>query len=97
MAKLERELDVMREENERLYGERGRLFEAVNNQDRALQTLKEAHRTISIMAKSLGEAILSDGDRSDIVKILAAGLVDVDVDTSAETSEPIPKESWEDD
>jgi len=75
--------------------ERAGLFEALNNQDRILQRLNESHRTLAILAKSLGEAFLTQGDRSDLLKVLATGLIDVEVDLSSDASEPIPKKAWE--
>jgi hypothetical protein len=76
--------------------ERVRLYEALNNQDRILQSLNNAHRTIAILAKSVGEAFLSTGEKTDVLAVLAAGLADVDVDLSSDPSEEIPKQPWED-
>ncbi|MGN6143429.1 MAG: Arc family DNA-binding protein [Mesorhizobium sp.] len=81
---------------ETLERERVSLFENTNNQERALQTLKDAQRTIAIMVKALGQAILDQGDRSDFVRLLAEGLADVEPDRSSDPSAPIPKASWED-
>ncbi|WP_028034125.1 Arc family DNA-binding protein [Chelativorans sp. J32] len=96
LNKLESELQERQAEVARLYDERSRLFEAMNNQERSLQTLREALGTLTIMARSLGQAFLSDGDKSEIVKVLALGLADIEVDLSSEASERVPRQPWED-
>tara|TARA_R110002020_G_scaffold335143_1_gene550294 strand:- start:12683 stop:13147 length:465 start_codon:yes stop_codon:yes gene_type:complete len=95
LTKFEKYFEIDQSELKRLYQERGKLFETMNNQERTLQALRESHRTLSIMVRSLGEAILKDGDRSEFVRILAAGLSEVEIDTSSEASEPLPHEPWE--
>ena len=95
VAKLANANEERQKEIERLYNERGTIFEAMNNQERSLQSLREAHRTLSILAKSLGQAILETGDRSDMVQVIAAGLSDVEIDTSSEASEKVEKPAWD--
>lgn len=80
--------------------ERGTLVATLNNQERILQRLTEAHRTIAILAKSLGESFLTQGDRSDMLRILASALAEVDVDLSSDPSDPvdgITHPNWDDD
>ncbi|EKF40158.1 hypothetical protein NA8A_22356 [Nitratireductor indicus C115] len=95
MARLSNAIEERQREINRLYEERSTIFKAMNDQERSLQSLREAHRTLSIVAKSLGEMILSDGDRSEMTRILATGLLDVEVDTSSDASEEIPKPFWD--
>ncbi|MBZ9603968.1 Arc family DNA-binding protein [Phyllobacterium chamaecytisi] len=95
MSKLERAVGDSQAEVERLYEERAGLFEAVNNQERSLQSLRESHRTLAITVKSLGEALLTDSQISDFVRVLAEGLTQIEIDLSSDASEPVPKEAWE--
>ncbi|MEY9198340.1 hypothetical protein ABIA16_003456 [Sinorhizobium fredii] len=75
--------------------ERSDLLEALNGQERILQKITDSHRTLTILAKSIGDAFLAEGERSDVLRVLASGLADVDVDLSADPSEPVPKQPWE--
>ncbi|AWI58618.1 hypothetical protein AB395_00002974 [Sinorhizobium fredii CCBAU 45436] len=75
--------------------ERSDLLEALNGQERILQKITDSHRTLTILAKSIGDAFLVEGERSDVLRVLASGLADVDVDLSADPSEPVPKQPWE--
>lgn len=75
--------------------ERQKLYEALNSQDRILQELKSSHLTVTILARSIGEMILTEGDRSDLMRALAAVLSEVKVDVSSEPSEKVPKQPWE--
>ncbi len=95
MSKLESDLEDSQGLVGRLYDERGELFEAMNNQERSLQSLRETHRTLAIMVKSLGEALLTDSQVSDFVRVLATGLAQVEIDASSEASEQVPHRSWE--
>lgn len=96
LSKLEGAIEEKEAEITRHYEERDRLYEAMNNQERSLQTLRETHRTLTILVKSLGEALLQDSQTSDFVKILAEGLAKVEIDTSSEASERLPRQPWED-
>nr|WP_314089360.1 Arc family DNA-binding protein [uncultured Shinella sp.] len=95
VAKLEEQLSVRDAEIDRLYEERSSLFETMNNQERSLQTLREALATLTIMARSLGEAFQSEGDRAEILRVLAAGLAGIETDISSEPSEPVDQPIWE--
>jgi chromosome segregation ATPase len=95
MSKLEGDLETLQTEVTRLYEERANLFDVVNNQERSLQSLRETHRTLAIMVRSLGEALLTDTHISDFVRVLAEGLTQVDVDPSSDASEQIPRQPWE--
>ncbi|MCA0338453.1 MAG: Arc family DNA-binding protein [Proteobacteria bacterium] len=75
--------------------ERSRLFETINKQDLLLQQFRKEHETFLILAKSLGEAFLAQGDKSDVLSVLANNLVNLDVDVSSEPSEELPKQPWE--
>ncbi|WOS62157.1 Arc family DNA-binding protein [Sinorhizobium fredii] len=75
--------------------ERSDLLEALNGQERLLQKMADGHRTLTILAKAIGDAFLSHGDRSDILTVLAAGLRDVEPDLSNDPSEELPKQPWE--
>lgn len=75
--------------------ERQKLYEALNSQDRILQELKSSHLTVTILARSIGEMILTEGDRSDLMRALAGVLAEVKVDVSSEPSEKVPKQPWE--
>lgn len=96
MAERDEALAAAFADNERLYVERAKLFEMMNSQERTLQELIEVHRTNSIMVKALGDAILADGDRSEFLKVLAAGLTEIEISTTSEASAVVPKEPWED-
>ncbi|KFB10486.1 Arc family DNA-binding protein [Nitratireductor basaltis] len=96
LAKLEGEVESQSDEIARLYEERSSLFEMLNNQERLLQLQRETYRTLSILARSLGEAILADGDRSEFARVLASGLAAIEVDNSSEASEKVPRQPWED-
>jgi len=95
MSKLEGDLQAAQAEVNRLYEERVELFDVVNNQERSLQSLREAHRTLAITVKSLGEALLTDSQITDFVRVLAEGLTQVDVDPSSDASERVPRQPWE--
>lgn len=73
---------------ERQNEEKSALIEALNSQDKILERLNESHKTLMILARSVGEAILTDGDRSDFVKVLAAGLVDMQIDVLSDAENP---------
>lgn len=75
--------------------ERSRLFETINKQDLLLQQFRKEHETFLILAKSLGEAFLAQGDKSDVLSVLANNLVTLDFDISSEPSEELPKQPWE--
>lgn len=76
--------------------DRLKLLDALNKQELLVQRMTDAHRTLTILAKALGDAFLSQGDRSDVLKVLAAGLRDVEMDLSNDPSEELPKQPWED-
>jgi len=95
MSKLEGELADSQAEVERLYEGRAELYAVINKQELTLQSLRDSHRTLAIMVKSLGDALLTDSQVSDFVKVLAAGLAQVQIDRSSDPSEELPRQPWE--
>lgn len=73
------------------YEERKQLLDAINNQERVLQTLRSQHNNFVIIAKALGDAILKDTNtKSESVQVLAEMLVNLEEDSSSDLSDPVP-------
>jgi|GEM_PF-1678423 len=105
VSRIEESLDPSLNKDEQLdmlYGymdeahkERSELIDAINRQERFLQILRDAHRTLSIMSRTIGELLLAEKDLSPTVKLMAEGLATVEMDLTPDASEPVPKEPWE--
>lgn len=76
------QLEILRGYLEQAQRERGELIDALNNQEHYLRKLEDAHRTLAIMARTVGEVFLMDGDNLEVLKIMAAGLSQVGIDVS---------------
>lgn len=60
--------------------EAAKLREIVYKQDALLSELRIANQNLAIIGRGIGEAFLSSGDKSDILKTLATSLLDLNDD-----------------
>lgn len=88
------QLEILHQHLSQAQTERAEVIEALAAQERLLRRMVEQHRTMTILAKTLGRVFLVEG-KTSIIEVLASGLRDIDVDLSADPSEEIPKRPWE--
>ncbi|MBY5798429.1 Arc family DNA-binding protein [Rhizobium leguminosarum] len=74
------QLEILHGYLEQAQKERGELVDALDNFERYLRGLADAHRTLAIMARTVGKVFLTDGVSSEVLKIMAAGLSQINID-----------------